>query len=379
VVPPTIGKAAEGLRPLEIERDAVRDRVITLYASGTVADVVLALGREGLAVVVDTAKLQTPFSAVFEGKPIEHVLAAVAGAIGDNCRVVQRKGYVWIGNPSAVDESVRVFFVSKGLASEWTTAYQMAGGVGVACTGVGDMLLVRGPSDAVDRVAAFHSTVAGMRRQLMIDVVFAELSEDETKSLGVRFTLDGLVSMGLTGTSPFEITKSLELVLSGLADGAGERSRGGSWSSTRLLVVEGETNRIQVGDNVNVRRRVTSDQGTVSDVGFDSFETGTILEISVRSVSDEVVRLDVKPEVSEVKEYNEGVPTISTRQFTSACYVAVGGVVVLGGLDRASDVTGQNLFPGLNVPTRKTSRGSRGRLFVFLHVRPLVDDSMVAQ
>ncbi len=365
------------VKPVVFDRDPIRDKRLTVTFDGLASDVVKLLSFHGLNVILDSRLKSSVIQARFVDEPIERILKHLATVGGKAYRVLQRDGHVFIGEPSDSDLAVQVFFLSVGEASVWRSAYMVAGG-SVDVEAVDDMLIVRGSVDQLSRVEAFHNSISGSRRQYMLDVVFAELTNEQSRELGIEFTLDGLASVGLSGINPLSTSKGLEMLLSGVLRGSGEKTQGASWWSTRLLVVEGKEASLQVGDNISIRQRATSDNGFVEDTGVQTFQTGMILSAVCYGLPSGLIRLDVKPELSSVKEFIEGVPTISTRQFTSSCYVGMGGVVVLGGLSRMSGSDAGSLFPGTGIPTRNAVRDSRGRMFVFLRVKEISAMNSVA-
>ncbi len=105
-------------------------------------------------------------------------------------------------------------------------------------------------------------------------------------------------------------------------------------SSPNLLVLDNQTARIQIGDEVPVLTRTqTSDEGTAVTSNIEFRETGTILSVTPRVNTSGLVTLEIEQEVSNVSE-NEGVegnPIFVQRTAQSTIAVHDGESVVLGG------------------------------------------------
>jgi general secretion pathway protein D len=113
-------------------------------------------------------------------------------------------------------------------------------------------------------------------------------------------------------------------------------------SSPHLLVLDNQTARIQVGDQVPI----TVQQATsVSDVNapivnsIELRDTGVILSVTPRVNASGLVVMELQQEVSNVvrnegrtTESEQATPTIAQRQISSTVAVQSGETIVLGGL-----------------------------------------------
>lgn len=303
--------------------------------------------------------------------PVERILQAMAERAGEGAVVAQRDGYVYVGAPRSADLEIAVFAVPSGEAGDWLEMYKLAASERARAESRGDIVVVRDTPENLQRVRSFHEAVSGIRRQYMVEVVLAELTEAQSRSVGIDFELDGLTAIEVTTNfmaSGTDLTGTLETFLEGAIFGDSEETRGEAWDAAVLHVMEGETARIQSGDEVNVRRRVASPEGTVSDVGFDTFETGLQLEVVARGVAAGLVRLDVRPQLSAVREFVDGAPTISTRELDSQVLIGDGGVAVLGGLRSFERQRGGPRVPGTKLRTGDNRRESSTRFFVFIRL-----------
>lgn len=341
--------------------------LVDVWVEGTASDVGSLLVAQGHAVVLGVEVTNSPVRLRLEQVSAADALRRLAAMLGPGVEVVWRKGYAYVGRPSEDDRVAAMFHVPGVSAEEWQGVYAMVAGDGAKVESVADSLIVRGSRSAVDRVRQLHESVSVGRRQYRVEAVYVESSTDDVSDLGVDVSADGVAGLAVSASS-WRVTETLEASILAEFRASASGVRAGVVSATTLHVVEGVPVEFQVGDRVAVRRKVVSDQGTVSDVGYDSFDTGMLLRLTAFGVGDGRIRIDVAPEVSEVREFLDGVPTVSTRRLTSSAFLGDGGVVVVGGLDRATSSRGLGKVPGLGLVSRVSSRDGRAKLFIFLRV-----------
>jgi general secretion pathway protein D len=123
-------------------------------------------------------------------------------------------------------------------------------------------------------------------------------------------------------------------------------------SSPSLVVVENETARFQVGDQIPIVTRtvtsVTDPQAPVSNE-VEYRDTGIILNIKPRIAENGVVTLEIGQEISNVASGAASLtPTISTRTVKSQIAVVDGQTVLLGGLITEQSSRDHAGIPGLS-------------------------------
>lgn len=116
-------------------------------------------------------------------------------------------------------------------------------------------------------------------------------------------------------------------------------------SAPKLVVLEGQTANLQVGDQVPVSTGSSQSTSTndVIVVNTEYRDTGIILKVTPRVRGDGRVDLELAQEVSSVaRNTSSGIdsPTIQTRKFDSRLMVEDGRVIALGGL--ISETTGKS-------------------------------------
>jgi len=159
-------------------------------------------------------------------------------------------------------------------------------------------------------------------------------------------------------------------------------------SSPELMVLDNESARLQVGDQVPVISRtstsvVNPDAPQVNEVTY--LDTGVILNITPRVSASGLVILDISQEVSDVTKTstsNIDSPTIQQRRIASSVAVNSGETIALGGLikDRnEKDNTGIPLLSNIPVIGNlfKTTGNTTDRteLLVLLSPRVVKDNS----
>jgi general secretion pathway protein D len=157
-------------------------------------------------------------------------------------------------------------------------------------------------------------------------------------------------------------------------------------ASPNLVVMDNQTARLQIGDEVPVAtqqaRDVTDPNAPV--VNTISFrDTGIILEVEPRVSSSGQVILDIAQEVSSVASTTtSGIdsPTISQRQIETSVVVGDGQTLALGGLIQEGRNRTTSKVPGLgNVPVlgaafrNRSDTASRTELLVLITPRVIRD------
>ena len=232
-----------------------------------------------------------------------------------------------------------------------------------------------------------------MAPQVLIEATIAEVTLNGTLQHGVQwffqhgnhsFTLTDGVSSSLSPAFPgfsyaFNIPQA-QVIISALEQVTNVEVI----SSPAMTVLDNQTARLQVGDQVPVATRssqsvINPDAPIVNDIEFK--DTGVILAVTPRVNASGLVLLDISQEVSDVvptTSSNLNSPTIRQRRVNSTVSVRSGMEIVLGGLisiNRNKDGSG---VPGLmdipvvgNLFTSQATRGDqKTELLVIL--RPTV-------
>ena len=130
-------------------------------------------------------------------------------------------------------------------------------------------------------------------------------------------------------------------------------------SSPSLMVLDNQSASIRVGDQVPIRTSETTNTGSSGDDPLITStiqfrDTGVMLEVTPQIKDGGMVVLKINQDVSDVSQTtSSGIdsPTINQRQINTTVAVHSGDTIVLGGLIRDNQDTGNSGIPGLrNVP-----------------------------
>jgi general secretion pathway protein D len=211
-------------------------------------------------------------------------------------------------------------------------------------------------------------------RQVLIEVIIAEISLDQEKSLGINWTYfkDGLDSSGNkavdTGLMSGSITSDgLQLTI-GFADLvkaeiAAQADKGtlNILSTPSVLASDNREAQIDVSREIPVASsqfRYTSD-ADVTETNIQYRDTGIILSVTPHINERGLVTMDISQEVSELEQENivvggESYPAFLKRNVNTTLTVQHGQTIVIGGLIREKKENRADGMPYLvNVPVIK--------------------------
>ena len=106
-------------------------------------------------------------------------------------------------------------------------------------------------------------------------------------------------------------------------------------SSPRLMVIDGGSGHIHVGSQVPYKTIDTRESATGTLNQFEKviiIEVGVKLEVTAAIQGDDMVSLQVRPEVSSVVGFSDNVPVVDNATTESSLLVENGNTVILGGL-----------------------------------------------
>ena len=223
-------------------------------------------------------------------------------------------------------------------------------------------LVIKSTPEEYREIEAILARLDVVPLQVLIEVIVAEVSLDGELKFGVEWfiksgsfaTILSSLSAGVVENSfpgfgfSFE-TSDAKVVLNALD----EVTDVDVISSPKLMVLDNQSARLQVGDQVPVATRTavstdTNNAPIVSSV--ELVDTGVILEVTPTVNSGGMVSLNVVQEVSEAtttRTSDIDSPTIQTRKIQSTLAVQSGETVALAGLMRDRLEKGESGVPGL--------------------------------
>jgi general secretion pathway protein D len=186
--------------------------------------------------------------------------------------------------------------------------------------------------------------------QVLIEATIAEVTLSDELRYGVEWFFrsgdfaatfsqrpDGLVQGAFPGFSALFANADARVVLNALE----EVTDVDVISSPQLLVLDNQTARLQVGDQVPIvvqqAAPITGDLDTIVN-SIELRDTGVILTVTPRVNAGGLVTLEIQQEVSNVvqsetqTQSEQSTPTISQRLVSSTVAVQSGETVALGGL-----------------------------------------------
>lgn len=232
-----------------------------------------------------------------------------------------------------------------------------------------------------------------MPPQVLIEATIAEVTLNNTLQHGVKWYFQkGAHGIGLTGDSTGAVSSAFpgfnysfgipqaQVVLSALEQITDVEII----SSPALTVLDNQTAKLQVGDQVPIATRssqstVSADAPVVNDIELK--DTGVILSVTPRVNASGLVVLDITQEVSDVvptTTSNLNSPTIRQRRVNSSVAVTSGHEIVLGGLIGVSrNKSGSGIPALMDVPVvgnlfKSQASRAAGRTELIVILRPTV-------
>ena len=196
--------------------------------------------------------------------------------------------------------------------------------------------------------------------QVLIEATIAEVTLTDELSYGLQWFLQdgdfsgtfsslstGAISQAFPGFSYFVNSTDVKVVLNALDQVTDVKVI----SSPQLMVLDNQTARLQVGDQVPIATQSsvsTTDSSSPIVNSIEFKDTGIILDVTPRVSGSGLVVLDVKQEVSDVVSTTTSSidsPTIQQRQIESSVAVTDGQTIALGGLIKDQETEGSTGLP----------------------------------
>ncbi|MEO1641585.1 MAG: secretin N-terminal domain-containing protein, partial [Pseudomonadota bacterium] len=237
-------------------------------------------------------------------------------------------------------------------------------------------LLIHSTPEEYQRVLGILHRLDVPPRQVLVEATVVEVSLNEDLRYGVQYFLeDGGAQLALTDGAFDNIAPELPgfaATLGGtpanmVIDALDSVTSVNVISSPNLMILNNESARLVVGDQVPTSVQTAQDGNEADDVFVSTVEyrdTGVIFEVTPRINSSGTVILNIGQEVSTVGETDPstGNPIISQRVINSSVSVDSGETIVLGGLFEDSTTRGNGGIPVLkDLPIAGNLFGSSSR------------------
>jgi general secretion pathway protein D len=235
----------------------------------------------------------------------------------------------------------------------------------------GNVLLIRSTGGEHSRIVKVLEQLDTVPRQVLVDVLVAEVTLGDSLSFGVEWALKhGAIKIGGSKLIPSAVTSFAGVsasvtggfsfaLLNAVADPVAVinalalQTDVSLISSPQIFVQNNKTAFVKVGDRVPIvttqTDRVGTDQPT-TDKTVTYNDTGTILIVTPRIHHDGMVSLDVTQQVSNAIANNTSSissPVIQTREIKTSLSIRDGQSVILGGLISKGKTNTSNKVPFL--------------------------------
>ena len=207
-------------------------------------------------------------------------------------------------------------------------------------------IVVKGTPEEIEAASRLLNNLDRKRPQIMVDVKLVEIDRQKVKDLGFTWEVGGVTGaiafgeLSLGGT--MERQGLVEVTLNALT----RENKAHLVGNPRILTLSGEKATITVGDRVPYRNIQGVDEaGHVIPGGVEFLDVGVKLEVTPLLTEDQMILVEVKPEVSSSSEreyYLGGLlytdPQVKTRSAETTARLKSGETLVIGGLIRSEDI-----------------------------------------
>ncbi len=285
----------------------------------------------------------------------ENALNAIVGAAGytyheaDGVIYVMSAEQAAESHPSISDATVRTFKINHADRDEILEMVQgFLSEEGLALPAPNKSIAVTDTTYRVDLVAQLIDSLDVPRKQVLIDTHIINVNRSDNMNIGVGFdtmpfSLFGLEAVGAgfaqyfadaaldsTGLFAGTIQSDSRVFIEALD----ERENVDILAAPKLLALDGEVARLQVGDRLGFRITTTTETSSLQSVEF--LEVGTVLEVTPHIADDGLIRMEINPKVSNGVVSAQGLPTESTSEVSTQMIVNDGSTIVIGGLLNAT-------------------------------------------
>jgi type IV pilus assembly protein PilQ len=219
-----------------------------------------------------------------------------------------------------------------------------------------ERIVVEDVPESLERIANYIAQIDRPPRQVLLEAHILQVTLDDTTRCGVNlnqlmrishsnFTVKTVGLANASADSAFLATLDggdLGGVIEALTTTTDAKTLG----SPKLLVLNEQEARLQVGEHLGFKVSTTTDTSTIQNVQF--LDVGVVLRLTPRITRDGCVLLHVKPEVSKgAVNPDTGLPESQTAELETDVMLNDGQGMVIGGLIKENDTTNQSKVPWL--------------------------------
>ena len=347
-------------------------RTVSGFIDGHVSDVIRLLQSEGVSVSVDPETTDLPAIARWVDVPVVKALRDLAAQIPESIVSQRSEGVYFVGKPTDLDLSVRLFHVPGEGAEEIGDLLRQAGSKDATVSTAKDAVIVRDTVDGIERIERAFRAVTKIRGQWVVEVRFVEITRRGASRLGVDWNLVGSVAINASRADGWGWLAAADLT--GLLEASENFSDVDLVEVAHLHCVEGEDAELQSGSTVRIPRPVFSEDGRVVSEDFEEVDVGTLLTVQLTSAQHGLVHVHYRPELSAITGFRGDLPEVSRRRLEGSAYCRPGDAIVVGGLSSWSDRRERTGLPGTArfapIGGRKVIDQGQSRLFIVLRLLP---------
>lgn len=347
------------------------NRITLVVRDASLGDVLALLAQERKLNIVFSDTLDTRVSITLKDALLEDVLTSILSVAG--YRWAETRGIIHI---TAVDQEnlpahvqgrqLRVYTLDYTAAADMLQAVQgFLSPIGNAYIQESspvdnrrtkEALVVEDLPDVLQRAEEYIGQVDQPPRQVLIQVHVLQVDLKDDLKHGVN--LDAILNLANTpiqletvgfanANAPTSTFLSLqETDLSALVQLLQTTTDAKTIASPRVLCLNGQESRIQVGEQLGFRVTTTTQTSTLESVEF--LDLGVVLRVTPRISRDNQVMIQIKPSVSSGRVNPlTGLPEEETTEVDTNVLLHSGQAIVIGGLIKETDHDIQSKVPKL--------------------------------
>jgi len=320
--------------------------------------------------VVSAESIETKVSVTLRDVPLDEALTAILSIAGytwsihNNVVHVSSIGAAANLPPAAQGRRIKVFRLDYAAADAVAAAVQgflsPAGKVFFHQSANNNFLktkefvVVEDMPQFLGPITEYIAQIDQPPRQVMIEAYILEVELDNTVRHGINFehmfdiagngvTLETTGFANPAATPAFLVTLA-DGNLTGLVEQLQTTTDVKTLASPKLLVLNGQTASLQVGEQLGFRVTTTTETSSLESVDF--LNVGVVLTLTPRISRDNRIMLHIKPEVSSGQvNPDTGLPEEETTEVETDVLLNDGQGMVIGGLIQEKDSTIQSKIP----------------------------------
>ncbi|WP_435547445.1 type II secretion system secretin GspD [Desulfobacterium sp. N47] len=248
--------------------------------------------------------------------------------------------------------------------SSQTRQISLPSGLKIAADDTKNIIMIMASPSVYRDLLTLLRTLDKPAKQVLIEATIAELTLSDDLQYGLEWYINntlqgGAYTLGTSGNLGLSASGlafnfiSESKKVKGLISAFAIAGKTNILSTPRLMVIDNKEATIQVGEDVpTVTSQVTSTESTITSTNLlqsvQYRNTGVILRVKPTINTEGLLTLELSQEVSETGEKGvAGSPVILMRKINTTVVIAQGQTLLLGGLMKEKNTTGESKVPGL--------------------------------